>query len=307
LILVFFNDYITVILPDVLTLYISSRNYEDALPELWLHSLVFLTLMIFDFFFSPLKGQQKILLILLYLGALLCLVPYAVQMKGFFYQLIPALGFFFCAAALSLHAYVNRYLEELRNHGIILVIIIFILCYIGRPLLLSYPKHQDFADLPLSLEISQCEKPCSYFIFNDNIEIMHPTAFYNNTENASRFPAFWFLPKLIEAQYALDHNEPALLSREELAFYKEKYGRMTAEDLHRYQPKMLIIGQFILTNDEKAFDFSEFFSTESTFKTEWEHYRKERTISLNRRLYFSGTAQDEDYILTYDIYLRTSP
>ena len=232
---------------------------------------------------TPLGGRQKRLLILLYAGALLCLVPYAVQMKGFYYQLIPALIFFFCAFALSLHSYVRFYLKNAKNLTLILTAVIFILAYVDRPLLLAYPKHGDYKNMPLSQEIAKCPKPCPYFIFNNSIEILHPTAFYDGQENASRFPTYWFLPYLVQEQYKLDRGIPSSLSPEDIEHYRKKYGAMTAEDWRRFKPRMLIIGQYRLTPDEKNFDFPAFLSASPTFKEQWAKYRKDRTVTINRR------------------------
>ena len=79
---------------------------------------------------------------------------------------------------------------------------------------------------------------------------------------------------------------------------------MTAEDLEHYKPKMLLLQQYRLTEDPQDFDFPGFFSVSPAFVTQWAKYHKDRTITINRRPYFAGTAQDKDMPLSYDIYLR---
>ncbi|MCB9991649.1 MAG: hypothetical protein H6867_09845 [Rhodospirillales bacterium] len=304
-VLLFFRDFLTVILPDVLVLYVSNKNYEDALPELVMYTYMILIFMGTEAFLSPLKDRSRHFLTLLYAGGLFCLVPYAVQMKGFSYHLIPALGFFFCAFALSAQSYARSYLKNLKALTPALIIGIFALCYIGRPPLLAYPKHSDYPALPLSQQFDLCGPDCTYFIFNDSIEMAQPAALYDGKQNASRFPSFWFLPPLVRAQYALAHDQSSLLSAEQLAFYQDKYGQMIADDLEKYRPDMLLIGQYRMTEDEADFDFPGFFGTNEAFKAAWDSYEKADTpLTFNRRPYFAGTALDKDYPLAYDIYMK---
>jgi len=162
----FFRDFITIILPDVLALYVTNKDYETALPELIMHTYLFLVFLGIEAFFSPLKGAQKRLLLLFYAAALLCLIPYAVQMKGFYYQLLPAMGFFFCGFAMTLHSYCQTYMAKFKNLTVIVILAVFILAYINRPLLMDYPTHRDYQKLPLTKEIVQCTAPCPYFIFH---------------------------------------------------------------------------------------------------------------------------------------------
>ncbi len=290
----FFRDYVDVIMPDVIALYASNKHYEYAVPQLLWHSYLFITFLGVEAAFSPLEGRKKRLLVLFYAGALAALVPFAVQMKAFYYHLIPAIVFFFCGFGLSLHSYADVYLKRLRFIGAGVVFALFVMAYINRPLLLEFPKHDDYKTFPLTQEIAKCEEPCPVFMFNDSIEVMHPTFFYMGRENASRFPTLWFLPKLVEHP-----DSPEAMP------YRAKYAEMVGEDLKNYQPKMLLIGQYWVEDNVKMFDFAEFFSVSPLFKEEWAHYKKDRRIIVNRKPYFAGTELGEDFPMTYDIYLRS--
>lgn len=289
----FFPDYVTVIMPDVFALYASNKHYEYAVPQLLWHLYLFGIFLGLEAAFSPLKGRQKLLLVLLYAGALAALVPFAVQMKAFYYHLIPAIVFFFCGFALSLHSYAEAYLKKMRFVGAGVVVALFVIAYINRPLLLEFPKHSDYRDFPLTQEIARCEEPCPVFMFNDNIEVMHPTFFYMGKQNASRFPTLWFLPNLVE-----EPGSPEAMP------YRRKYAEMVGEDLRTYQPKMLLIGQYWVVDNVKMFDFAEFFGVSPLFQEQWAHYVKDRRIEINRKPYFAGTELGEDFPLTYDVYVR---
>jgi len=291
----FFHDYVTVIMPDVISLYASNKHYEYAVPQLLWHLYLFGTFFGIEAAFTPLTGRRKLLLVLLYAGALACLVPFAVQMKAFYYHLIPSIVFFFCGFALSLHSYADVYLRRLKFVAAGVVVALFVMAYINRPLLLEFPKHKDYASFPLTLEMQKCEKPCPAFMFNDSIEVMHPTFFYMGERNASRFPTLWFLPKMVKEP---DNPETLPLRR--------KYADMVGEDLRNFQPKMLLIGQYWIEDNVKMFDYGEFFGISDIFREEWAHYTKDREITVNRKDYFAGTELGkEDFPMTYAIYMRT--
>lgn len=292
-VLVFFPDYVSVIMPDVFALYASNKHYEYAVPQLLWHLYLFGIFLGLEAAFTPLKGRGKLLLVLLYAGALVALVPFAVQMKAFYYHLIPAIVFFFCGFGLSLHTYADAYLKKLPHVAAGVVVALFVIAYINRPLLLEFPKHADYATFPLTQEIAKCEEPCPVFMFNDNIEVMHPTFFYMGKQNASRFPTLWFLPNLVEQP-----DSPEAMP------YRRKYAEMVGEDLKTYEPEMLLIGQYWVVDNVKIFDFAEFFSVSPTFREQWGYYEKDRQITVNRKPYFAGTELGEDYPLTYDVYMR---
>lgn len=291
----FFADYVRVILPDVLALYVSNRHYDFALRMLLNHLFVFALVCGVDSIFSPLRGRQRQLLFLLYLGAFLSLVPVAVQMKSFYYHLLPALVFFFCGVGFSALAWLQKY--RARGHCAAAIVVVLLLAgaYTFVPVPWAYPQYRDFSRLPLAAALAKCPKPCPVFIFNDSVEIVHPTLFYTGRQHASRFPSLWFLPKLIA--------DPE--SRKTKA-YIEKYAAFIAADLRRHKPELLLIGRYEHPPESgQIFDFIEFFSPSPAFRQELAAYTRERSISFDRRPYFAGTDLGErEEIKTYEVYVR---
>ncbi|MBI4030398.1 MAG: hypothetical protein HY370_01870, partial [Proteobacteria bacterium] len=108
-------------------------------------------------------------------------------------------------------------------------------------------------------------------------------------KHASRFPSFWFLPGILNGKDSL----------------KEKYAQMVAEDFERYRPGIVLVGKFTVRNGgPKDFNFVSFFSRNAAFASMWKKYEFEKTITINRRDYYRGTALDYDDMLTFDVYRR---
>ena len=293
IIIIFFQDFVHDVLPGVIDLYLPNKSPEYAIPQLMWHVFLFAVFLGLEAAFTPLEGQRKKLLVLLYAGALLALIPFAVQMKAYYYHLIPAIALFYCAFGMSVYSYTSIYLKRFKHVGALALIILFAMAYTNRPLMLEFPKHDDYSTFELTKEIQKCEEPCEVFMFNDNIEVMHPTFFYMGKENASRFPSLWFIPQLVK-----NPDKPGF---EE---YRVSFGDMLGEDLKNYDPKMLLIGQYWVIDEVEKFDYADFFSVSSVFKEQWKRYKKDRTITVNRKPYFAGTELGVDYPLTYDVYLR---
>jgi hypothetical protein len=241
----------------------------------------------------------------------LCLVPFWVQGRGYFYHTLPTLVFFCCGLLLLVHeilgAAVRKYLPRSAPALPLAILIAFaILSYAYLPPNAAYPTHDDYRKSQLAGLVRECGDPCPFFLFNDMSEINSPLALYTGQTMASRFPSYWFLPALVRAQYALDHGQPAALTKEQVARLRKKYAAMVAEDFRKYNPQILIIGQFdLVAGDSRPFGFTAWFSTDPGFAEVWRHYQFVKDISVNRSLFFGGTIYAlKDNTVTYKIYRK---
>ncbi|MCI0406830.1 MAG: hypothetical protein L0209_12345, partial [candidate division Zixibacteria bacterium] len=99
--LVFFRDFIFFIFPDVLTLYIST--YDPAVIRQSLGLVLVLALfMSAAAFLLNLGPRQKKIVLTLFAGALLGVFFFCIQMKGFYYHLLPGFTLFFIGLGLLL-------------------------------------------------------------------------------------------------------------------------------------------------------------------------------------------------------------
>jgi hypothetical protein len=255
----------------------------------------------FPYMMMPAERRQHRFTLFFFTAALVALVPYFVQGKNFWYHLVPALAFYYCALALMAQSLLNPLLPRLPAalrvaQPFIFTIALLAGAYAFMPVNTQFPTHAEMRALPLTQRVAQCAAPCSFFMFNNNIGIIHPTAIYAGRDHASRFPGLWFLPGVL----ALDATQARNYER-------EKYATMMAADLAQYKPRELFIGRFALdkTTPQVMFNPGAYLGTDPTFSEEWLRYRKTgENITTTNADYYRGTALESDTPIIFDIYER---
>lgn len=286
---IFFRDYITVILPDVLSLYLP--HAVSSVPAKTVAYAALTVTIIIVTAALPLEKNIMRLTECFFAAALLSLIPYVVQMKGYHYHLIPAIMFGMCGICLgfgNLFAQ-TAVLRKTPAAAIALAALAFALA--AFPPAVKMPRNSDYQNFEITRLVQNCGADCdSFFMFNDTMGILSNTALYTGKRHASRFPTLWFLPSLAQGK------NPAL---------SRKYADMLAEDMTRFNPGLLLIGLFTIDGmDDAPFDFPAFFSISPAFRQEWAQYEKTGSIKINRGEYYRGTNMGKDFFITYDIYRR---
>ena len=291
ILLAFFPIYLTEIVPDALALYAPARPPILAKTAFYAMSWVLIFAVLCSFTCPDEKKKNFILF--LFSAALTGIALFYIQGKGYWYHLLPAQIFFFCALALYLQTLLSRFLPPLAP-GFLVASAMTVLLYLSTPLNTKFPSHQEMKNLKLTKMVHDCPAPCSFFMFNDDVGMIHPTALYAGRTHASRFPALWFLPGILAG---LENGAPQATA------YKEKYAAMVAADFQRHRPALVILGQFKL-NSAEEFDLPTFFSTNKDFAAAWAHYSFDQTVSVNNSDYYRGTALDDGEQIRFDIYRR---
>ena len=311
-IFLFFSDYAFVIFPDVLTFYVSAIEPWVLPVGILLGLYVFIFAAAVRFLFE----NPPQLALALFACSFLCLIPFVVQGKGFFYHGLPAFIFFLCGLGLVLQHGLKKIFtflnlkESADNLAACGSILLFIAgLYAFLPPSSDFPTHDDYKNSELAGIIKECDKPCSFFMFNDSIEVVHPLAVYTNATHGSRFPGYWFLLELTEGIYDLEHSRTPLINPEKIETKTQLYADMVAQDFKKYQPDILLIGQFqVVLRDPEPFDFGAFFSRHSPdFKRYWQAYTLVDTIEINiGKDYLTGTLESENsQPVTFNIYKKT--
>ncbi len=290
-----FADYRQIIFPDVVRFYLSNVS-----PDIIKHTAM---LLIPGFVVLALSHVLRYrihhgaLVSFLALCAILSLIPYYVQGKGFFYHLFPAFAFFSPAFFLLLTGLLEREAKNIRAAFLLSLTALIGISYAIFPLNMALPTYRDYQDKPLTKAIVEnCEgaQDCRFFMFNDTMGIIHETAYVTGYTHASRFPSFWFLPKMIEMEQGMSGSaDTARLA----------YAARVAEDLARYQPQTLVIGRFPVKGKE-FFDFAAWWAVSDMFRAEWEKYEHTGTLDIAYSDYYFGTTAANDKAITYDIYRR---
>lgn len=312
MIIIAFRDYISIILPDVLDYYLGSSDKAKTLRLFQPHFAAYLALLFLELFMADLEKTKKRLLISLYTCALLSLIPLLVQMKGFYNHLLPAFGIFIIALSLTILFRLQRWMGK---HALIAIFFMPVAIFGTIGLLIkpawNYPKGYEIKKMPVARFLDEnCPKPCTFFAFHGDLEIMNPTAFYTGYTQGSRYPSYWFLPRMLKQMAAHENGEPTSLSLENLTKAKERFSQFASEDLDFFKPQLLLIGTNIdIIGRGEFLNFVEFFSANEKFKATFEeNYQKTGTFEFDRAEYFRGTSHSQTHILTYDVYkLKNRP
>ncbi len=264
IIYIFYNDFLTQILPDVLEFYLGYNNVEGTIAKLKIYGTLWALLCIACTCLS--KNYQ---LKLLTLCAGLCLLVFTIQMKGFTYHLLPFFALIFPVIFSSIP----------KVKPIILLITIIAFSYIYSPLRPGYPTHQNYQNNEITSYINEhCSQPCSFYMMHQNMDIVSQIAFYSGHTYATRFPAFWFQPRI---------NQEG----------KIRFSKYIAEDIQRFRPSLI----FIPKADKNPLDF---YAVSEEFKMAFEPYKKVDELTVDRAFFYKDTKFDFSYKLTWDVYKK---
>lgn len=302
----FYQDFLTVILPDIIDYYLPMHDRALTLRLFKPHFSAYIAFLCLECFMEDLEKPKRRLVIYLYVSALLSLIPLLLQNKGFYNHLMPAFGFFIMGFSLTLTFRIEKLLKSWPTvlTSLLPALILGLSILVIRPSW-NYPKGREIRNMSLAQYLDKnCTQPCSFFVFHSDIEIINPTALYKNYTHASRFPSYWFIPTLLRK---INESEKAdARAKEKIALEKNKFALFAAQDLKKYKPSILLIGTNIdVFGNGKFLDYVNFFSVNEEFRKAFqEDYTKTGTFEFDRADYFRGTSMAQSYILKYDVYTR---
>lgn len=295
-----FPDFLSIILPDILQFYV--QNPAEMSIRNTLYALVGGAFFVLIAYLITPETQKRTNLFFGFF--MLAIIAYHIQGMGFHYHLVPAVVLFMIGCSLLIFDFIENALNALKiNHNTASLITIFII----NAMLLSVSygaytsdetlTHKQFSKLPLTQDIMQhcTQKPCSYFMLNDSLEISQQLSTYTGQAHASRFPTFWFLPKLVSETEPDEIHE----GREEIF---KKYSSMITEDFMRFKPHSLFILRLDINEQNKDFDLIKFLSKhEPKFAEIMNNYIFEQTMTINQFDYLQ-TKKFAGDTLKYDVY-----
>lgn len=295
LVLTAFPDFVSIILPDVTRMYALSLDNFAFVTTIQYGLSILLVMLFVQLAFT--NERLKIQILLGY--ALLCLLIFALQGKGYFYQLIPFMMFFSIGLSLVFFKTLTDCCPSvLKDRKYPISIVLICVFFVHNYYTLLQPKipfltHTTYQKTELAQIIGQCEGDCSFFMFNDRIDMMHELAVYTGQPLATRFPTMFFLPFLMPENSVFDETEKQKLA--------QKYTDMLASDFKKFRPQTLIIGRFPLP-DGKPFDFLAFLSARNTeLRKFFTKYTKEESIVIDQRTYTGGILLTAGNVV-YDVY-----
>ena len=222
------------------------------------------------------------------LATTLCLVLFALQGKGVYYHLLPALAFLLGGCGLLIDGRLARRGVAPARRIFTTLLVLAGGCFIACPLRPDCLSHRAYARLPLVRLAASAGD--SIFIFSEGMEMAAQAGLYGGATLATRFPDFWWLYGTLRGW-----DSPADGAR---------FAGYAAADLHRYHPAILAIDANIYYGGAGYFDLVGYLSRDPDFAAEMAHYRRDGELRDNRRAYFMGTPAAIDHPMLYDLYRR---
>lgn len=272
-----FPDFFPLLQQEIIPLYITDADYAaDTGRDL---SLVFLFLLfpvlaaIFRIIAKEdINPDSRPLIDWAIFISLLSLLPYYVQGKGFYYHMMPIIGFGGLACFLMIFYLFRQKLDFYAALLVTLVIGMATCLPFSYGMAGPFASHDDFRDIPLHEKIEQYAGGDSYVFFSAAMLSNLGIPYYIDTEWGSRFPFFWQLAALIDSKETEAPEIPYYIS-------------LIAEDLERYTPNLVII-----PNSEgiQPDTFLSFLLTNPLFARAWQGYHYQESIILDGSVYHRG-------------------
>lgn len=283
--LIFFWDYVFEIFPTFRAVYLTTQNQMTMQI-----GLMFSSIIVASFILSIMTGLKMDKLknpLILFSLSLLCCALFWVQMKGIYYQLIPAVGFWVCGFGLLLYNFSKHYLKDkpFITPAIMMIVLVASFIFIPPKTALS---HAEYKQTPLYSVLDKCDGDCSFYMFTDSMDVIHQLAFYSGTEHASRFPVLWWLPSALEDRHGA---------------FSKKFRSYVIEDLKKYEPDYLIIAQNVGIEGQE-FSLTDYLSDHVEFNIIIRNYGLKNEMLDNRSKYFRPNAKNQDLPLTLEVYKR---
>ncbi|HTK84724.1 MAG TPA: hypothetical protein VL625_06515 [Patescibacteria group bacterium] len=287
--LIWFRDFITVILPVALKLYVLPP-FEGH--SVWPAALIaggFISCMLPLLFIGAKRGLSE-LPFLLMICAGLSVIAFVLQNKGLAYHIFPTTDFAFAAMAIPLMRLFHG------RTALKTCLLLAAVAFVSVPLNLANPHRKNIEEFPVTKEVNLDNPGCSFFLFDDIANIMHV---WQDTrcDMASRFGLLWWLQPLLRSSD---------IPKEETDRLGRMFAHMVTEDFQRWKPGVVVLLQEPVI-DGRIFDFAGFLSSiDPDFAALWKKdYIYSKDITAMKPIYFVGSHRDErDKPLHYIVYRR---
>ncbi len=297
--LIWFRDFITVILPVALRLYVLPPFHGHSV---WPEALIaggYVAALLPLLFFGARRGLSELPFLLMFCAGL-SVVAFVLQNKGFAYHIFPMTGFAFAATAIPLMRLFGG------RAGLKTCLLLAFLAFVSVPISLATPHRQNLEDFPVTKEVNLDIPGCSFFLFDDianTINVSH----YTSCQIASRFVYLWWLQPLLREKLDYKLDMTPTISEAETDDLMRTLVHMVTEDFERWRPDVVVLLQDKTMTGE-VFDFAGFFSQiDPEFAAMWKkEYVYSKEITTLTPIYFVGAHRDREKELHYVVYKRKS-
>ncbi len=269
---IFFNDYLTVILPAVMDLYADSGGGFVPM-RLLVTVVVWLILMRLSFRHALPAGTRRIVRMFLFFAAFSFFI-FLIMMKGYAYQLLPCLMFMYLAALLIGDHLLMRTIADPAERVALWVVSLAVL-FLAMPDSFI-PQKDTVQRAAITQAVASCGDDCSFLLMGSTVRITQLVSYYAEKPHASRFAKFWFAEGMVTEGLNIekDHHK--------LERYRHYVDMITA-DINRYKPRL------ILSCHQYA-NFILWLSAYENFREAFSPYKKIGTVSYDYSTFHGKTS-----------------
>ena len=271
-------DYLTSVVPYALEVY--NANYRNSLGFVLARKETFLVPLTVSLYLTIRRRQRLGGLADVFLIAVVCFFAvYLVQMKGWNYQIYPVTAWLVMSFAVVIAGApgedsaappvldrAGRPILRLAAFAMIGIIVLKPLAFAGN----NYPLTNYLRPM-----VKEHASGDSIYFFSSNTWAGFPLVTYGGVEWASRFPALWLLPGLVN--YRRGESEQASAEREAMMEQIERFVTdALVSDLTRNSPALIMVDARPEKQwySEPGFDFIAYFSVDPRFRALWSRYEK---------------------------------
>ena len=270
---VFFNDYLTTILPAVMDLYADSG--VSFVPMLLVLTVsAWMIVMGFSFRHAlPLETQRMARMFLLF--AAFSFLIFLMMMKGYDYQLLPCLMFMYLAVLLIGDGLLVRMIVVPVQRALLLTAVIAAIFLILPNSFI--PNKEAVRGEAVTKVVAACGDDCSYLIMGSTVRVTQLISYYAQKPHASRFAKFWFAEGMVMDGIDIEKDHK---KRERYRHYVD----MITADINRYKPRL------ILSCDQYA-NFIPWLSFYRGFREAFSSYKKGNIVAYDHSAFHGRTGR----------------
>lgn len=236
----------------------------------------------------------------LLLAGIAATLAYYLQGTGWYYQQLPAIGFFGLALALELLPILEG--MRLPRHATALAATLAVIALFCTTHAMNYPftSERNFVVYePDASLLAQLPPHTPVYAMTTDLDLTIPAITKYNLTWASRMPHMWMLPAILRAE-AHDPSTPKRLTPQRIAELDAIQHRIVAEDIERWQPEYIFIHRCYAVYtpcqelDGRKDDLERWFDKDPRFRRAMSHYMTEgahMSFDVYKRMHFDASTR----------------
>ncbi len=288
-------DYIENILPVIMDIYVNMRGDETL--ELYKTAISFITLCSFIGVIAWAQhnnNEEKKLNIIFITLAILSIIPFILQNKGFSIHLYPAFGLIIISLVMLIPAFLKN---KTTPFTIALILIIASYTLLFTTIIAKRPPltHADYLNSKITAIIREEARDKPFLIIDSTTNTNYIPAMYVPNTLGSRFSSFWFIGSIMNIE-----NESYKIS------LLNQFALYITQDLERYKPEVIAIVQM----PEGRSPFEIVYEKHNTIQDEMNKYSFLKIVTIDNKYEsyrdaFAPKPDDlENLKLSFSIYKR---